>query len=74
LHFLRRWKDYRRLCGDGEMRGTHSLYLNLLEKSLLDEIYGERPEDVRWRAFLQRLRHPYLTRRGTFSCPGAPTP
>jgi hypothetical protein len=52
------------------MSDPRSLYLDLLEKSLTDELYGERPDDVRWRSFLQRLRHPYLTRRGAFPWPG----
>lgn len=38
-------------------------YLDLLEKSLLDAIYGERAPKIRLRRLLQRLRHPYLTRR-----------
>lgn len=39
-------------------------YLDLLEKSLLDAIYDERRFETRWRAWSQRLRHPYITRRG----------
>jgi O-methyltransferase len=46
-----------------------SRYLDLLEKSLLDAIYGERGSEMRLRAFLQRLRHPYLTRRGPLVMP-----
>jgi O-methyltransferase len=46
-----------------------SRYLDLLEKSLLDAIYSERRSEMRLRAFLQRLRHPYLTRRGPLVMP-----
>lgn len=38
-------------------------YLDLLEKSLLDGIYGEDRLAMRLRALRQRLRHPYATRR-----------
>jgi hypothetical protein len=41
-----------------------SRYLDLLERSLLDGIYGERPLEMRLRGVWQRLRHPYLTGRG----------
>jgi hypothetical protein len=44
-------------------------YLDLLEKSLLDAIYGERKFEVRLRGLLQRLRHPYITRRGPLQHP-----
>lgn len=44
-------------------------YLDLLEKSLSDTIYGERPLEMRLRALAQRLRHPYLTRRGPLLMP-----
>jgi hypothetical protein len=44
-------------------------YLDLLEKSLLDAIYGERQFEMRLRGLLQRLRHPYSTRRGPLSVP-----
>jgi O-methyltransferase len=46
-----------------------TLYLDLLEKSLLDLIYGERPPERRLRALWQRLRHPYITRRGSLLVP-----
>ena len=41
-----------------------SRYLDLLEKSLLDAIYGEHPIEMRVQALKHRLRHPYVTRRG----------
>jgi O-methyltransferase len=41
-------------------------YLDLMELSLGNAIYGESRLETRVNAFLQRLRHPYLTRRGTF--------
>ncbi len=44
-------------------------YLDLLEKSLLDAIYTQRRSDMRLPALWQRLRHPYLTRRGTLLVP-----
>jgi hypothetical protein len=44
-------------------------YLDLLEKSLLDAIYGERQFDTWLRGLLQRLRHPYITRRGPLLVP-----
>jgi hypothetical protein len=46
-----------------------SRYLDLLEKSLLDAIYGERPLEMRLRAVIARLRHPYLTRHGAVTWP-----
>lgn len=46
-----------------------SRYLDLLERSLLDAIYGEQPVEIRLRRLLQRLRHPYLTRRGALAWP-----
>jgi O-methyltransferase len=54
------------------MRTTDDLrsrYLDLLEKSLLDAIYGERPLEMRLRAAIARLRHPYLTRHGAVTWP-----
>ncbi len=44
-------------------------YLELLEKSLLDAIYGERQFEIRLRGLLQRMRHPYSTRRGPLLVP-----
>ena len=46
-----------------------TLYLDLLEKSLLDTIYGEHRSEIRLRALWQRLRHPYITRRGPLLVP-----
>jgi len=46
-----------------------SRYLDLLEKALLDGIYGERPLETRLRALIQRLRHPYLSRHGALLFP-----
>jgi hypothetical protein len=42
-------------------------YLDLMEKSIGNAIYGESALETRVNAFLQRLRHPYLTRRGAFN-------
>jgi hypothetical protein len=39
-------------------------YLDLLEKSLLNAIYGESAIEVRLRGLMQQVRHPYATRRG----------
>jgi hypothetical protein len=39
-------------------------YLDLLEKSLRNAIYGESHLEIRWQGFRQRLRHPYATRHG----------
>jgi hypothetical protein len=43
-----------------------SRYLDLLEKSLVDAIYGDSERSLeRWlQTLICRLRHPYLTRRG----------
>jgi O-methyltransferase len=48
---------------------VRSRYLDLLERSLLDSIYGESRLEMKWQGVLQRLRHPYLTRRGAISWP-----
>jgi O-methyltransferase len=50
---------------------THaeSRYLDLLEKSLANAIYGESKFETGIQSFLQRLRHPYLTRRGASNWP-----
>lgn len=50
----------------GELRAR---YLDLLEKSLGNAIYGESEAEMALRSLLQRLRHPYLTRRGAFAWP-----
>ena len=41
-----------------------SRYLDLLEKSLRNAIYGKSSLEMRCRAIFQRLRHPYATRHG----------
>jgi O-methyltransferase len=46
-----------------------SRYLDLLEKSLTDAIYGDRSRASRLRKLLQILRHPYLSRRGPLLWP-----
>src|ERR1700752_2568920 len=46
-----------------------SRYLDLLERSLLDAIYGECPLETRLRAWMARLRHPYLMRHGAVIWP-----
>jgi hypothetical protein len=48
---------------------SRSRYLDLLEKSLRNAIYGESPLEMRWRALFQRLRHPYATRHGVLRWP-----
>ena len=48
---------------------ARSRYLDLLERSILDSIYGESALELKLRNLVQRLRHPYLTRRGTFGWP-----
>ncbi len=50
------------------IRHIRSRYLELLERSILNSIYGERLE-MMLKGLLQRLRHPYLTRRGAISWP-----
>jgi len=49
--------------------GIRTRYLDLLEKVLLDQIYRKDPHETRWRTLALRLRHPYLTRRGTPAWP-----
>ncbi len=44
-------------------------YIDLLEKSVRDAIYGEGRLERTVRAAIQRLRHPYLTRRGMLLWP-----
>ena len=44
-------------------------YLDLLERSILNSIYGESKLEMRLQRLLQRLRHPYLTRRGAIAWP-----
>lgn len=49
--------------------GLRERYLDLLEKSLANAIHGESQLDIKLHGFLQRLRHPYLTRRGVVPWP-----
>src|SRR5882757_8401528 len=51
------------------MRLSRDLYLDLLERSLLNSIYGESRVETLLRSIWQRVRHPYLTRRGTLRWP-----
>jgi len=51
------------------MRLSRDLYLDLLERSLLNSIYGESRVETVLRSIWQRVRHPYLTRRGTLRWP-----
>jgi len=44
-------------------------YLDLLEKSVRNAIYGESRLEMAARTAMQRLRHPYLTRHGAFRWP-----
>lgn len=44
-------------------------YLDLLEKTVRDAIYGESALGRRLRAAAQRIRHPILTRRGAMTWP-----
>lgn len=44
-------------------------YLDLLERSILNWIHGESSFETRLRGLFQRLRHPYLTRRGALLWP-----
>jgi len=44
-------------------------YLDLVQATVANKIYGESEIETRLRAWVQRLRHPWSTRRGTFSWP-----
>jgi O-methyltransferase len=46
-----------------------SRYLDLISNSLQNSIYGESKIDMKLQQLLQRLRHPYATRRQTFDFP-----
>jgi macrocin-O-methyltransferase TylF-like protien len=48
---------------------VRSRYLDLLERSLLNSIHGESKLEMTLHGFLQRIRQPYLTRRGVFHWP-----
>jgi O-methyltransferase len=52
-----------------DLEAVRARYLDLLEKSLLNAIHGESGLEMRLRGLLQRLRHPYLTRRGAVQWP-----
>jgi Macrocin-O-methyltransferase (TylF) len=44
-------------------------YLDLIQKSVQNAIHGESQVEAAIAALLQRIRHPYLTRRGGWSWP-----
>lgn len=44
-------------------------YIDLLERTLKNSIYGESAIETRLRAIMQRIRHPYLTRKGVSRWP-----
>lgn len=48
---------------------SRARYLDLLEKTLQNAIYGESVVETKLKLWLQRLRHPYLTRRGAIPWP-----
>lgn len=50
-------------------QSVRSRYLDLLERSILNSIYGESKLEMSLQRLLQRLRHPYLTRRGAIPWP-----
>jgi len=50
-------------------RELRSRYLDLLENSLANAIYGESKLEMALQSLRQRLSHPYLTRRGAFRWP-----
>jgi O-methyltransferase len=52
-----------------ERSSIEACYLDLLERTLLDSIYGESRIESALRGLLQRMRHPYLTFRGSFNWP-----
>jgi O-methyltransferase len=54
---------------DDLVRHVRARYLDLLERSIQNSIYGESTLEKTWRRLAQRMRHPYLTRRGTFPWP-----
>lgn len=55
---------------DDALSTVRSRYLDLMEKTLSNEIYGESHVEMKLNAFLQRLRHPILTKRGALTWPG----
>jgi O-methyltransferase len=52
-----------------EATDLRSRYLDLLELSLQNAIYGESRLEMMLQGVIQRLCHPYLTRRGTLAWP-----
>jgi O-methyltransferase len=44
-------------------------YLDLIQDTLLNAVYGESRLEVSIKGVLQRIRHPYLTRHGAMSWP-----
>jgi len=49
--------------------GPESLYLDLMERTLANAIYGESALEARLRGLLQRIKHPYTARRGAIAWP-----
>jgi O-methyltransferase len=56
------------MSGDS-IQQVRARYLDLLERSILNAIYGESRLEMGLLRVLQRLRHPYLTRRGALPWP-----
>jgi O-methyltransferase len=54
---------------DVTLAALRSRYLDLIEKSLANAIHGESEWETRIAAWRQRLRHPYLSRRGPIVWP-----
>lgn len=54
---------------ENAVKAVRARYLDLLERSLNNTIYGESALETTVGAWLQRLRHPYLTRRGGLQWP-----
>ena len=52
-----------------EDRDAARLYLDLIEKSLQNAIFGESKVEMAIQAIRQKLMHPYATRRGTMPWP-----
>lgn len=54
---------------NADISAVRSRYLDLLERSLQNAIHGESRIEGRIQMLMQRLRHPYLTRRGAIPWP-----
>ena len=54
---------------DDVARHAQARYLDLLERSILNSIHGESKIETTLQGILQRIRHPYLTRKGAFPWP-----